>query len=720
MSEKDLEKSTNTNGGDGDDENIINWVALVVSLVALLGTVAQVLQQYIASAAGYSNCGESVMGRWHESKKRKFRRTELRFEVQFETPVIFVCEPANDKGPIKGQSIYFVKGTDKSLEETRALLPKEEEAQTQALQDKRVHTADNERASWVILLSQLQSMERESQEWQVNNLSSGPPHTLSLVGFESHTLAVALQAKKRSWDTMPAGIKKPYATTAMCHLLEIAAMMGIYWKEFDRSRDRYRAEGNGYMLVGSNVPDLGVTFTLQICGKSRFQENRVIPVDEVKELCCGFVSTLFQEKNKDKRRIESPLEDAKDLSILQLGSTGEIAETMVLIECNTDTANYFRDDEAKHGHLFPVPFELLGMLGKTLHIRNTAFRMLPNPTPYHWDKNFFNLRRLVKEYYKKITDSESALLMVPQIQHLENDTNKLLDQFLNEGKLIEGKRTKTPESSMKLLNTLHDVLDNCDEYLRKSDRDLVRVVVREHFQEVLKLINDKSGADDTSDSKSTRTTEIKKATDIRKVTDIKKAQHFDELTAASPELRQQLFMDLYFSKVLDQVRTRAVASYKRRKETHYAPSVRAPSVHSRDPSIDSNNNLGEAKELESETKTVSLPATPSAASQAPSSSPLALPISPSPPLPQLRKHEASQSVPDVHVHRPELALPPHHSRQQLGVDDVTSKLDSEATAIWCTLVLRMLCWLLLHDFNKKDVQIPKSELLGSRLPVYIT
>jgi len=27
--------------------------------------------------------------------------------------------------------------------------------------------------------------------------------------------------------------------------------------------------------------------------------------------------------------------------------------------------------------------------------------------------------------------------------------------------------------------------------------------------------------------------------------------------------------------------------------------------------------------------------------------------------------------------------------------------------------------LLLHDFHKEDLQLPKSELLGSRLPVYI-
>jgi len=355
----DNSTSTNNNGNGGNDEGIVNWVALVVSLVALLGTIAQVLQQYIASATGYSNCDETVMGKWHESKKRKFRATELRFEVQFETPVIFVCPATNDKGPIKDKPIHFVDGSNESLKNTRALLRKEEqEAQRQTLQDSGVHTADNERASWVLLLSQLQSMEKDSHEWQQQHYNGGAPRPVALAGFDRHTLAVAIQAKKRSWDTMPAGVVKPYATTAMCHLLEIAAMMGIHWKEFDRSRDRYRAEGNGYMLIGSDVADLGVMFTFRICGKSRFQDNRVIPVDEVKELCCGFVSTLFQGGPKDMRRLEFPNEDPKDLSFLQLGSMDEIAETMVLIGCNTDTANYFRNPNAKHGHLFPGAFLL--------------------------------------------------------------------------------------------------------------------------------------------------------------------------------------------------------------------------------------------------------------------------------------------------------------------------------------------------------------------------
>ncbi|KAK4038581.1 hypothetical protein C8A01DRAFT_47844 [Parachaetomium inaequale] len=648
----DNNSTSNSSGGGGEGDGVVNWVALVVSLVALLGTVAQVLQQYIASAAGYSNCGESVMGKWHESKKRKFRPTELRFEVLFETPVFFVCPATNDKGPIPNKPIHFVSGTAQSLEETRALL-KDEEARRQSLQGRTVHTADNERASWVMLLSQLQSMEKESQDWQQEHYKMGEPVTLPLVDFKKHTLAVAVQAKARSWDTMPAGVKKPYATTAICHLLEIAAMMGIYWKEFDRSRERYRAEGNGYILTGTNVAELGVMFTLQVTGKSRFQENRVIPVDEVKELCCGFVSTLFQE-NKDRRRIEFPNEDTKDLSFLQLGSMPEIAETMVLIECNTDTANYFRSDDTKHGHLFPVPFELLGMLGKTLHIRNSAFRMLPNPTPYHWDKNFFNLRRLVREYWKKITDTDIDIPSNAQIQQLMTDADDVVCA------LDKDKKSKTPGYSMPLLNELHDVLDRCDVFLKNSDRDLVRMVVREHFQEVLKLINDKGGPEGDSDGKSSHGG------------DKQRAEHFDELTAASPELRQEAFMELYFFKVLRHVRERAVVSYGRRQTTQYAPSM-----HSREPSIDSDT---EAK-----------PGSPS-------------------PHPQLKRHESGHSVPMLQVQ------PPERGSQQY---DKTSRLESDASAIWCTLVLRMLCWLLLHDFNKKDVQTPKSELLGSRLPVYI-
>jgi hypothetical protein len=273
------------------------------------------------------------------------------------------------------------------------------------------------------------------------------------------------------------------------------------------------------------------------------------------------------------------------------------------------------------------------------------------------------MRRLVREYWKKITDSDNK--DVPwneQIQQLMDDSELLVHT------LDVDKKSKTPGYSMPLLNTLHDVLARCDEFLKTSDRDLVRMVIREHFQEVMKMINDKGGTEGDSDIKSTRGGGDKQATlggGVKQPT-----EHFDELTAASPELRQEAFMELYFFKVLRQVQARAVMSYGRRQTTQYAPSM-----HSPEPSDDSEPEVQ----------------------------------GPSPPR---REQGAGQSVRQLEV--PSSGREPQHDSE-----DETTRLESSASAIWCTLVLRMLCWLLLHDFNKKDVQIPKSELLGSRLPVYI-
>ena len=43
----------------------------------------------------------------------------------------------------------------------------------------------------------------------------------------------------------------------------------------------------------------------------------------------------------------------------------------------------------------------------------------------------------------------------------------------------------------------------------------------------------------------------------------------------------------------------------------------------------------------------------------------------------------------------------------------------QRNTIWVSLIFRMLCWLLLHDFDKADVKVVPSDLKGSRMPVYI-
>jgi hypothetical protein len=43
----------------------------------------------------------------------------------------------------------------------------------------------------------------------------------------------------------------------------------------------------------------------------------------------------------------------------------------------------------------------------------------------------------------------------------------------------------------------------------------------------------------------------------------------------------------------------------------------------------------------------------------------------------------------------------------------------EWSTLWVTLMLQMLCWFILHDFDPKDIKIVPSNLRGSRIPVYI-
>src|SRR5215471_972438 len=97
--------SSTASGGSMAPGLVVSVVALVISVVALIATTAQVLQQYYASAAGYANCNRKVMGLWADYTRRKFRLSQLRFEVQFEAPVVFLASPTNRRRPVRDRDI---------------------------------------------------------------------------------------------------------------------------------------------------------------------------------------------------------------------------------------------------------------------------------------------------------------------------------------------------------------------------------------------------------------------------------------------------------------------------------------------------------------------------------------------------------------------------------------------------------------------------------------
>lgn len=52
-------------------------------------------------------------------------------------------------------------------------------------------------------------------------------------------------------------------------------------------------------------------------------------------------------------------------------------------------------------------------------------------------------------------------------------------------------------------------------------------------------------------------------------------------------------------------------------------------------------------------------------------------------------------------------------------DGMSLEKKREREDIWVTLVFRMCCWWMLHDFDETDIMILPPRLKGSRLPVYI-
>jgi hypothetical protein len=244
---------------------------------------------------------------------------------------------------------------------------------------------------------------------------------------------------------------------------------------------------------------------------------------------------------------------------------------------------------------------MLGMLGKTLHASGSSFRMLPNPTIYHWDRKAFSMWKLLEAYRDKI-DVTDDLPENEQIMKLKKDLERIFKARNGAAKY---------DFSVAILDALHHALDSTDKFLTQTVQEyLVYGILRGHYQAVLGQIS-KQGDESI----------------------------FKELSTATPEERQAKLIDIYFNAV----RVDAIQHAPKRKFTTNLNGTMSPT-------------------------------------------------------PEPNKEDSQTTI----------------SRSQTGFQG-----DDKLNTIWCTLVFRMLCWLLLHDFHKMDIQLSKSEVLGSRLPVYI-
>lgn len=300
------------------------------------------------------------------------------------------------------------------------------------------------------------------------------------------------------------------------------------------------------------------------------------------------------------------------------------------------------------------------MLAKPMYIPDTYYRYLPNPTTYHWNKKNFSLRKLILEFARAINDDDIA----PQSDHIFQMHKWVADVAYH----LQSQKTWSDNNAfpMSLLRALYDAIGKCDKYLLDEGSELVSLVIREHVQEVMRLLNTDASLTGDGGEKGEEST-----------LSSKERHTFDELNSAGPEEKQQKFMDIYFTTVAQAVTKNCHEVLRKKKSTQYVHSPHSLSSATL-LEIDSSGESGLSEKTEDFDPTAA----------------------PKPPTPQLLV--TSDETGTARLKRMGTAL---H-------DQLTAN-------IWCTLVFRMMCWLLLHDFNKKDVQISKSELYGSRLPVYI-
>ncbi|KAM5373020.1 hypothetical protein ACJZ2D_007231 [Fusarium nematophilum] len=633
--------SPTSGGGDDNTELIIAVVALIISVLAFVIAILQALQQYYASATGFSSCSPAVIGKWSRFSRRRMRWSEFRFEVQFEHPVIFVARPENRKGPLgdddlttdEARKIIRLDGSPGNFEHYTSSMKEFDQQRLEEIKKQVVHTADNEKATWYALLMAICRMEKESREWQVNReaewrKTNGPkPPCNSATTPEPpekhHSLLVCMQRKRRTWDSMPQDLAKPYATTTISHLVEIAAMLGIYWRKFDLNDDQYRAQGNGFVLYGSYVDGLGITFTFQKQGPTWFEQNRVIPNYDVKKLCFGIAPTIFH------REKQVYADEPKGLGSLQLGSLDETAQTLAVFGCDTNTVNYFRKnlEKVRHSHLFPIPFEILGMVGEMLHIKDTVFRMIPNPTVFYWDSTTFSLPTLMTEYItllRSLREKEESIKDSEQVAEILEwvDSNKILPTRGSSSNLDAMADTINGATLINELTHLRAGVEICDKYFQRMSLKTVRKVMRVHIQEILSMLNEK----DSSASA--------KKDDSEAVQD--SPMTMNDIDSASADEKESLLAEVYF----DSVRRNVVRVVCEQDTMSKQRRVRRASA------------AGE---------------------------------------------NAANS----------------------GAKPSEGITQGQVNEVWCTLVFRMLCWLQLHDFHKKDIQVSKSDAYASRIPVYI-
>lgn len=316
------------------------------------------------------------------------------------------------------------------------------------------------------------------------------------------------------------------------------------------------------------------------------------------------------------------------------------------------------------------------------------------------NKQAFSLRRLLAAFSHHLNEEvERATYQVPKdlitIQAFATSLNEELPD-------------QDSDYSPIHLDKLHSTLDGIDTVLNATSTSVVLDVVRRHIQEMLLAINNLAKGVE----KTIRPIPTMSTADTRTVCSeiIGGEISFDDFLRVPPENRELEFMQKYFGEVRVRVISTDSGSHHDPRATKASQAIHTATDHRKKEQQQLNDAQDENGQhhwkRDDATTSPSQPPFPAetSASQPPSPLPIGM-QGRTPTIPQsLKRADTEMSYATTSTTWGAMPLNPTEVRRNV---------------IWCALVFRMLCWLSLHDFDKRDIQLPKSEMIGSRLPAFI-
>ena len=238
-------------------------VALIVSLIALILSLLQVAQQFVATANDYRHCSKRTVGGWSRRRSRQLIWSELRFEVLFTTPIISIEFPPS--GSVVGRDIYAVPTTRLDSQTSN------EKAQASTnLSSSRSNTLSSSGAQFILHTPEGNQTYTSSQTPWFLDLKGTRPEAKSTwltllndIATGITHLQIDINERSLSYDFMPDGIKKPLAQMDRKSFLTLMSLFQVSWQGGQGGKDTPTGAGPYCEITSRNVVNFGTVVSYQ-------------------------------------------------------------------------------------------------------------------------------------------------------------------------------------------------------------------------------------------------------------------------------------------------------------------------------------------------------------------------------------------------------------------------------------------------------------------------